>query len=179
MDNLLHSVPSKYITSKEFYACVEIPSHSKNKYEYNEEMGALVIDRILYTSTHYPHNYGFIPKTWGQDEDPLDVLVIASEPLVPLSLTKCRPIGVLEMIDNGMHDEKIIAVCLGDPFYNNYTDISQFPQHLLDEIQNFFTVYKILEHGKETEVKEFQGHIEAENIVQKGIERYKEKFPNK
>lgn len=178
MANLLHSVPRRLVTPTSFLACVEIPAHSKNKYEYDEECGALRLDRILYTSTHYPHNYGFIPRTWGLDEDPLDVLIVSSEPFVPLALIRCVPIGVLEMKDGGKHDEKIIAVCANDPFYSGYTDLHQLPPHLFDEIRHFFSVYKQLELGKATEIKGFHGVEDAIETIAKAQKRYDEKFPD-
>lgn len=177
MANLLHSVPSSRISPKEFLACIEIPAHSKNKYEFDEEAGALRLDRILFTATHYPHNYGFIPKTWGLDDDPLDVMVVMSEPVVPLSLINCKPIGILEMIDSGKVDEKIIAVCVNDPVYMGFNDISELPSHMFDEIRHFFTVYKQLEIGKPTEIGDFKGHFDAEAAIKRAKERYHEKFP--
>ena len=179
MDSILHSIDSKRITPDHFLACIEIPKGSKNKYELDEESGALILDRILYTSTHYPQNYGFIPKTWGLDEDPLDVLVISSETVVPLSLMRCHPIGVLEMVDSGEVDEKILAVCENDPFYSQLTDIQGVPKHLLDEIKHFFTVYKQLEKGKPTEIGDFKGAERAKEVIQHAIERYQKMFGGK
>ena len=113
--DILHSIAKSRITPDHFLSCIEIPAGSKNKYEVDHESGALILDRILYTATHYPQNYGFIPRTWGLDNDPLDVLVITSEPVVPLALVRCYPIGILTMVDSGMVDEKIIAICENDP----------------------------------------------------------------
>ncbi len=128
---------------------------SKKKYELDKETGLIILDRILYTSTHYPANYGFIPRTLGDDKDPLDVLVICSEEIEPMSLVRCYPIGVMYMRDNGDMDEKIIAIPYNDPTYNYYTDIEQLlPEHIFEEIQHFFSVYKDLEN-KETDVKDF------------------------
>ena len=177
MSNILHKVPESRITPEDFLAYIEIPAHSKNKYEYDEECHALVLDRILFTATHYPHNYGFIPKTWGLDNDPLDVMVVTSEPVLPASLIRCTPIGVLEMVDSGFSDEKIIAVCLDDPIYSGYEDIHQLPKHLFDEIRHFFTVYKQLESGKQTEIEGFSGREQAIKVIQRAIARYKGKFP--
>ena len=114
--NIWHSIDSRRINKDKFYACIEISSGSRNKYELDKETGFLKLDRILYTSTHYPANYGFIPKTYALDNDPLDVLILCNESIVPLTLVQCKPIGVMRMIDNGQADEKIIAVCLNDPF---------------------------------------------------------------
>ena len=106
------------------------------------------MDRILHTSTHYPANYGFIPRTYGDDGDPLDVLLLCSEPVQPLTLVRAYPIGVISMLDNGKNDEKIIAVPFNDPYYNSYKDISELPKHLFEEMAHFFSVYKQLEHKK-------------------------------
>lgn len=176
MKSLLHRIDDNFITENSFLACIEITKGSKNKYEYNEDMDALVLDRILFTAAHYPHNYGFIPKTWGLDDDPLDVLVISSEPIVPLALVKCKPIGVLEMIDNGCNDEKIIAVAYGDPFFSNYEDLIELPSHIMDEIRHFFKIYKQLEFGKSTNVEGFKGKEKAQETINNAKARYKEKF---
>lgn len=176
MSSLLHRIDESLITEERFLACIEIAKGSKNKYEYDEEMDALKLDRILFTSTHYPHNYGFIPKTWGLDDDPLDVLVISSESIIPLALVQCQPIGVLEMTDGGKSDEKILAVCLNDPIYSGYEDIHQLPKHLFEEIRHFFTVYKQLELGKHTEIEGFSGREEAIKTIRRAKARYHEKF---
>lgn len=177
MSNILHAVPLDWIGEEHFLAYIEIPAHSKNKYEYSEEAHCLLLDRILFTSTIYPHNYGFIPRTWGLDDDPLDVMVIASEPILPASLVRCTPIGVLEMKDSGKVDEKVIAVCENDPVYCGYQDIHQLPVHLFAEIKHFFTVYKQLEFGKVTEIEGFLGRENAMATIKRAKERYFEKFP--
>ncbi len=171
--NVFDNIPESKITSDSFYACIEIPKGSKCKYEVDHQTGLLVLDRILHTATHYPHNYGFIPNTLSDDGDPLDVLVICSEPMVPLSLTEAYPIGILEMIDSGALDEKIIAVCAHDANFNQYKDISELPEHICDEIKHFFTVYKQLEHGKKTVVKEIQGSSAAKKSIERAIQAYK------
>lgn len=176
--NLIHSVPSAYQTPSSFYAVVEISSGSSAKYEIDHESGALILDRFLYTSTHYPHNYGFIPKTWGGDEDPLDVLIVSSGPIVPLAMVKCYPIGVLTMIDSGKEDVKIIAIPEKDPFYNAFHSVEALPDHVEEEIRHFFTVYKELEHGKTTVVQGYGGVKEAEEAIGKGLIRYQKKFPS-
>lgn len=179
MADILHRVPLARISATDFLAYIEIQAHSKNKYEYDEECHTLVLDRTLFTATHYPHNYGFIPRTWGLDDDPLDVMVIASEPALPASLVRCKPIGVLDMVDSGASDAKIIAVCLSDPFYADYQDIRELPEHIFEEISHFFTVYKQLEHGKETETRGIFGHEEAIAIIEEAKRRYAERFPDK
>ena len=177
--DILHKVPLSKITPEHFLACIEIPAGSKNKYEIDHETGALILDRILYTATHYPQNYGFIPRTWGLDNDPLDVLVICSEPIVPLALCRCYPIGVLAMTDSGMVDEKIIAICENDPLYNEFTDIKEIPEHLLEEIRHFFTVYKQLEHGKTTKIGAIHGKKMAMKVIEEAKNRYEEMYPDK
>jgi inorganic pyrophosphatase len=175
--NIWHAVKKERVTPESFIACIEISAGSKNKYELDKETGALILDRILYTATHYPQNYGFIPHTLSEDGDPLDVLVICSEPIVPLALTEAYPIGVLEMDDTGSLDEKIIAICAHDPLYNGYKDICQLPEHVCDEIRHFFTVYKELEYGKHTQVKEIKGRDAAKEVIAKDILAYERKFP--
>ncbi len=173
--NIWHDISPKRINCNEFDAVVEIPKGSKIKYELDKETGLLKMDRILYTSTHYPANYGFIPRTYAEDGDPLDFLMLCSETLVPLSLVKCKPIGVITMSDNGAADEKIICVPCEDPTYNLYTDIGQLPRHISDEMSHFFSVYKQLE-GKDTVIDEVQGAEQAKQIIQSCIDRYIECF---
>ncbi len=175
MSNIWHDISPKRITPEEFVCVVEIPKGSKKKYELDKETGFLMLDRILYTSTHYPANYGFIPRTFGDDGDPLDVLLLCAQTLDPLTLVKAYPIGVITMIDNGHNDEKIIAIPCNDPTYNHYTDIEQLPKHIFDEMRHFFKVYKNLEN-KETAVDEVQGREEAVKIVKEAIEHYVECF---
>ncbi|MGM9858981.1 MAG: inorganic diphosphatase [Bacilli bacterium] len=176
--NIWHDISKERVKTEDFVVCIEISKGSKNKYELDKETGSLILDRILYTSTHYPHNYGFIPKTYADDNDPLDVLVICSEPIVPLALVRCYPIGVIHMIDNGAVDDKIIAICQHDPIYNSYKDISELPVHIFDEIEHFFNVYKTLE-GKNTQVMSCLGKNEAVKIIKKAIDSYQEKFESK
>jgi len=176
--NIWHRADPKRINPEQFLACIEISKGSKNKYELDKYSGALILDRVLFTSTHYPQNYGFIPRTYAGDGDPLDVLVICSEPIVPLALVDCYPIGVLEMTDNGDEDMKIIAIAKNDPVYNSFKDIKNIPDHLLKEIQHFFVVYKQLE-GKETVVNKVRGRAIALQVIQESIDAYKAKFPDK
>lgn len=176
--NIWHQVSESRIKPDDFIACIEIPKGSKNKYELDKETGALRLDRILFTSTHYPQNYGFIPHTYAGDNDPLDVLVLCSEPISSLALVEVYPIGVVKMVDNGEFDEKIIAICKHDPFYNTYKNITDLPQHVSDEIKHFFSVYKTLEN-KDTIVEEIEGKEEAIRIIKKCIANYEKKFGNK
>jgi len=129
----------------------------------------------LYTSTHYPANYGFIPRTLADDGDPMDVLILSSEPLLPLSLVRCYPIGVITMNDNGAMDEKVIAIPYTDPTYNSYKSINELPKHIFDEMQHFFRVYKELEY-KPTTVSEVFDVAVAEDIIQTSIDLYIEKI---
>ncbi len=175
MSNIWHDISPKRITPEEFICVIEIPKGSKKKYELDKETGFLMLDRILYTSTHYPANYGFIPRTYGDDGDPLDVLLLCAQTLEPLTLAKAKPIGVISMIDNGQRDEKIIAVPSNDPTYNHYTDIGQLPAHIFDEMSHFFTVYKNLEN-KQTAVNEVMGRERAIEIIRKSIADYVEEF---
>lgn len=175
MNNIWHSINPDRIKPDDFIAVVEIPKGSKNKYELDKETGLIILDRVLHTSTHYPANYGFIPRTYGDDLDPLDVLVLCSEPLDPLTLVRCYPIGVIKMLDSGKSDEKIIAVPYGDPTYNGYRSIFNLPKHIYDEMTHFFKVYKALEH-KETAVDEVKDYDSAVEIISAAIENYKVKF---
>ena len=175
--NIWHDLDSKRVNKDSFIACIEISKGSKKKYELDKETGLIILDRILYTSTHYPTNYGFIPKTYSGDNDPLDVLVLCQEVLEPMSLVKCRPIGVVLMIDGGEVDEKIIAVVEHDPVMNIYNNISDLPSHMLEEMQHFFRVYKQLE-GKKTYIEKVENVEEAKKIIEESIVNYKEKFSN-
>ncbi len=173
--NIWHDIKPERIKNDDFIAVIEIQKGSKKKYELDKETGLIILDRILYTSTHYPANYGFIPRTYAEDNDPLDVLVICSESLEPLSLVRCYPVGVIRMIDNHQIDDKIIAIPFGDPSWNSFNNIKSLPQHLSDEIEHFFQVYKMLEH-KKTTVLEVLGVEEAKNIISRCITRYENEF---
>jgi len=173
--NIYHNLSPSRIQPHDFIAVIEIPKNSKVKYEMDEETGRIIMDRVLHTSTHYPANYGFIPRTYAEDDDPLDVLVICSEILHPMSIVRCYPIGVIKMLDNGLADEKIIAVPFGDPTYNGYRSIHTLPKHITNEMHHFFSVYKALEH-KETAVDEVMGEQDALGIIEKCIARYQDKF---
>ena len=175
MFNVWHNVNPERIKKDDFLAVIEIPKGGRNKYELDKETGMIILDRVLYTSTHYPANYGFIPRTYGDDNDPLDVLLLCSEPLEPLTLVRAYPIGVISMIDNGRNDEKIIAIPFEDPNYNQYTDIDQLPTHIFAEMRHFFSVYKNLEN-KTTAVNEVSDRETAVKIVEAAIENYIENF---
>ena len=174
--NIWHDISPKRITADKFYAVIEISKGGKNKYELDKETGMLKLDRVLFTSTHYPANYGFIPRTYADDGDPLDVLVLCSETIQPMTLVECKPIGVLNMIDNDSCDEKIIAVPVNYPNYCGYNDITDLPRHYFDEIQHFFQVYKSLESGKVTSVTETNGVEMAKEIIKNSIDSYIKDF---
>jgi inorganic pyrophosphatase len=157
---------------------IEIPQGSRCKYEIDKTSGLLRLDRIIYSSFHYPVNYGFIPQTYGGDKDPLDILVITSLPVQPLTLMDAKVIGVMQMIDGGDADDKIIAVAANDPSVNHYNNIEELPKHFFDELRHFFEEYKRLEN-KTVEVEEFKDKATALNIIQEAIDFYKEKFLNK
>lgn len=173
--NIWHDIDPARVTPSDYYCCIEISSGSKVKYELDKYTGMLKLDRILYTSTHYPANYGFIPRTLGDDEDPLDVLLLCSEPIVPLTLVRAYPIGGISMLDGGRRDEKIVSIPFDDPNYNVYRDIGGLPSHVFDEMRHFFSVYKSLEH-KQTDVDEVFGCAEAVKIVKNAIEHYNAKY---
>lgn len=135
--NIWKDINSDRIKPNDFIACIEIQQGDKTKYELDKETGMLIMDRVLYTSTNYPMNYGFVPLTYCEDNDPLDVFVLCSQALARLSLVRCYPIGVVTMTDRNEHDEKIIAIPFADPQYNSYKDISQLPAHIFDELQHF------------------------------------------
>ncbi len=173
--NPWHDFDDERISVEDFISVIEIPRGSKNKYELDKRSGLLKLDRILYTSTHYPANYGFIPRTLSEDHDPLDVLVLCQEPLERMSIVQCYPIGILYMIDENEVDEKIIAIPVKDPNLNSYNDISELPKHQFEEIKHFFEVYKFLEN-KTTRVDKIEGRNKAIEAITKCKKAYKEKF---
>ena len=142
--NIWHDISPELITPQQFTAVIEIPMGSKKKYEMDKRTGLLRLDRILHTSAHYPANYGFIPRTYADDSDPLDVLVLCSESLDPLVMVDCIPIGCIRMIDEDSYDEKIIAIAREDPTWNFYQDLADLPPHIAQEIRHFFEIYKQL-----------------------------------
>jgi inorganic pyrophosphatase len=170
-----HDVPIGEDVPDEFNIVVEVSKGSKVKYEIDKETGLLEVDRILYSSVVYPENYGFIPQTLADDDDPLDVLVLMQEPVLPLSILEVRPIGLLPMVDEGENDENIICIHVEDPQYEEFTNVNQFSEHRLREIQQFFMEYKNLEN-KEVEVGDIKGPNEAKEYIQHSIEQYKKQF---
>lgn len=171
--NLWHDIP--YGDKDGLNVIVEIPKLSRVKYELDKATGLIKYDRVLYSPMHYPANYGFVPQTLWEDGDPLDVLVLGDEPLVPGCIVEARPIGVLDMVDGGEGDAKVLAVPTSDPRWKNTKDISDLEPHLLDEIKHFFTVYKDLQM-KKVEVGNWSGRKEAERAVEKSIELYQKEY---
>ena len=158
--NIWHDMNPSRISPEDFTAVIEISKGSKKKYELDK----------------YTGSYGFIPRTYGDDKDPLDVLVLCSEEIDPLVLVRCYPIGVIGMVDNGEDDEKIIAVPFNDPMYNTYKDISELPEHIFNEMKHFFSVYKQLEPGKFTEIKSIAGAEAARNVIRHCMDNYNAKY---
>jgi len=169
-----HDVPIGEDAPDEFSVVIEVSKGSKVKYEIDKDTGLLQVDRILYSSVVYPENYGFIPQTLADDDDPLDVIVLMQEPVQPMSLLEVRPIGMLPMVDEGENDENIICVHVEDPQYMAFNNVNEFPEHRLNEIKQFFKEYKNLE-DKEVEVGEIKGPDEAKEYIQRAIDLYKEK----
>ena len=176
--NIWHDIDPAEITPTNFNAVIEIPKGSSCKYELDKKTGIMRLDRVLYTATHYPANYGFIPRTYADDGDPLDVLVLCGEAIYPMTLVQVYPIGCMRMIDGGKEDDKIIAIPFSDPTYRDVKSIDELPAHIFDEIMHFFTVYKQLEN-KQTAVKELFSRKEAEEIIQSCIEAYNVKFADR
>lgn len=169
--NPWHDVTLGAKSPEEFPAIIEIPKGSKVKYELDKETGLIKVDRILYSSVHYPANYGFIPQTYCDDNDPLDVLVLGQEVLVPLCIAYAKPIGVMRMLDQGEADDKIIAVHAHDPEFNHFNSIKDLPPHRIKEIRRFFEDYKTLENKKVT-IEEFHDRDVALKIVREAIDLY-------
>lgn len=173
--NIWRDINPERIQPNDFIACIEIEQGSKNKYELDKETGLIILDRVLYTSTHYPMNYGFIPLTYCGDHDPLDVFVLCSQPIEKLSLVRCYPIGMIVMTDRGEDDTKLIAIPYGDPQYNTYKDINQLPQHIFDELMHFLRVYKELEN-KPVKIGKLGGAEEARQAIADALQLYKDTF---
>lgn len=154
-------------------AVIEVPKGSKNKYELDKPTGLIRVDRVLFSSVHYPANYGFIPRTYADDHDPLDILVLGQEPVAPLTIMMAMPIGVMKMLDQGEEDDKIVAVHANDPEYSHYRSIHELPPHRIQELRRFFVDYKVLEN-KQVIVNEFLDRDDAVGIIRHCIELYRE-----
>lgn len=173
--NIWHDIDPQRVGVDEFTAFIEIGKGNKNKYELDKETGLIKFDRLLSTSMVYPANYGFIPRTLGGDGDPLDVLVLSSEPFIPGILVDCKPIGMIVMVDDGEMDEKIIAVAKDDPFFKKVKTMDDLPQHTYDEMCHFFKRYKELQN-KQTEIKGVEGIEGAKKIIEQSIISYKAEY---
>src|SRR6201986_1295244 len=170
-----HGVPYGNAAPRLVNAIIEIPQGARAKYEIDKESGLLKLDRVIYSSFYYPVNYGFIPQTYGDDKDPLDILVISSLPVVPLCLMEAKVMGVMQMVDSGDADDKIIAVAANDPGVNHYNNIEELPKHFFDELRHFFEEYKKLEN-KTVGVEEFGDKAAALRMIQDAMAAYKTSF---
>jgi len=168
-------LPAESTGDHEYHVVVEIPRGEKVKYEYSKTFDTLFLDRILYSSVHYPENYGFVPRTLADDDDPLDVLLLCQESLVPLTVAQAIPIGGLKMEDEKGIDHKIIAVASQDPQYNEFQSLEEIPEHKMKEISQFFAEYKELEK-KRVEVHQFYGPERAETIIIESMENFEQEF---
>lgn len=157
------------------HAVIEVPKHSMLKYELDKESGLIKLDRVLYSAVHYPGDYGFIPQTYWDDDDPLDILILSNFPVYPNTIVTVRPIGVLHVVDNDEKDDKIIAVHAKDPRFDKYKDIKQLPEHLVKEIKHFFETYKELQE-KKVRILSIKNSRTAKNKILRGIDLYKKKF---
>lgn len=172
-----HGVPSGDNAPAIVNAVIEIPQGSRAKYEIDKASGLLRLDRVIYSSFYYPCNYGFIPQSYGGDHDPLDILVITSQPVQALCMMDAKVVGVMQMIDQGEADDKIIAVAANDPSVNHFNDIEELPKHFFNELRHFFEEYKKLE-DKTVRVDEFGNREFAYKIIREALDFYKESFRN-
>ena len=171
MTHAWHDISPGENLPREFYSVIEIPFGSSVKYELDKQSGLIKLDRVLYSAVYYPANYGFIPQTLAEDDDPLDVLVLCQEAVVPLTLIQARAIGLMTMIDAGKRDHKVIAVAIHDPEFNSYSEASEMPEHRLSMLRRFFLDYKQLE-GKAVEVDEIQASVHALPVIEDAPARY-------
>ncbi|HEX5631601.1 MAG TPA: inorganic diphosphatase [Gemmatimonadales bacterium] len=171
-----HDIPVGSDPPARVNAIIEIPTNERNKYELDKDLGIFRLDRVLYSAVHYPGDYGFIPRTLGDDGDPLDILVLSTIPFFTGCLVEARPIGVFNLVDKGKGDEKVLAVPVGDPYADDMQDLDDVPAHYLKEIEHFFRVYKDLE-GTRTESRGFQDAHAARELVQRYTALYRETFP--
>lgn len=171
-----HDIPAGSNPPDQVTAVIEIPTNERNKYELDKDTGMFRLDRVLYSAVHYPGDYGFIPRTLGDDGDPLDILILSTIPMFTGCLVEARPVGLFHLIDRGKADEKVLAVPLGDPYANEMHDLNDVPPHYLKEIEHFFRVYKDLE-GTTTETRGFENAAAARVAIVRAQQLYSEKFP--
>jgi inorganic pyrophosphatase len=174
--NMWHRLPTGPAVPQTVYCIVEIPKGSRNKYEYSKSAGIIKLDRVLYSSMHYPSDYGLIPQTYAEDGDPLDILVMVNEPTFAGCVIEARPIGIFHMLDRGDPDEKILAVPSTDPIFADYNNLTDVPKHFLTEVAHFFQTYKQLQ-GIQVTPKGWEDAEKAREVILQSIERYKQKFP--
>lgn len=175
--HLWHNLNSGPEVPEVVYAVIEVPKGSRNKYEYSKKAGIIKLDRVLYSPLHYPGDYGFIPQSYFDDDDPMDILVMMNEATFPGCVVEARTLGTLKMIDKGEPDYKVLAVPAHDPFFDQYKSFDDIPKHFLEEVKHFFMIYKQLE-GAAVENKGWVGTEETRQIVLDSIESYKKKFPH-
>jgi inorganic pyrophosphatase len=173
--NLWHDIPAGKNAPEEINTIIEINRGSKNKYEIDKETGMIALDRVAHTAQDFPFDYGFVPQTYWHDEDPLDVVLLTTHPLLPGILVNARPVAVMNMIDSGEKDDKIIAVPVDDPRWSETKDLGDINKHTLKEIEHFYSTYKKLQ-DKEVQVEGFKGRADAQAVITEGIKLYKEKF---
>ena len=177
MANPWHDVDTGKQTPNIVNAIVEVPKASTLKYELDKETGLMKLDRVLYSAVHYPGDYGFIPRTYWEDGDPLDVIILSNFPVYPGTIVSVRPIGVIHLVDTKENDDKIIAVHATDPRFERYNDINDIPEHTIRELKHFFETYKALQK-KKVSVLSIKNASTAKNAILRGIEKYKKEFSN-
>jgi inorganic pyrophosphatase len=175
MINPWHDLPPGGHPPDHVTAVIEIPAKSRNKYELDKNSGLLKLDRVLYSAVHYPGDYGFIPRTLHEDNDPMDILVRINEPTFPGCQIEARPVGVLKMLDKGEPDDKVLSVPVNDPIHEDVHDLDDLPQHYLKEIEHFFHIYKDLE-GKRVEILGWYDAAAARQLITESIDRYSAKY---
>ena len=172
MANLWHDLPPGPTEAPDvIYVIVEIPKRSRNKFEYDTQSGFTKLDRVLYSSLHYPGDYGFIPRSYYDNEDPLHVLVMTNEPTFPGCVIEARPLGIFRMLDKGLRDDKILAVPATDPLFDAYQELEDVPPHFLEEVAHFFSVYKDLQHVG-VEGLEWEGREAAMEAIERSLDLY-------
>jgi len=173
-----HDIPTGREPPSLVNAIIEIPTNERNKFELDKDLGIFRLDRVLHSAVHYPGDYGFLPRTLGDDGDPLDVLVLMKIPVFTGCLVECRPIGLFHLVDKGKADEKVLAVPISDPYSEGINELDDIPQHMLKEIEHFFQVYKDLE-GVHTRTRGFEGAAEAREAISYAMGLYAKKFGRK